>query len=1079
MTRVPSQTKSARSPPCYAELRCKSNFSFLIGASHPEELVETALERGLSGLALTDQNGLYGMPRGYTRAREHPLFKNKQFHYIVGSEILFHDHDPIHLLCQTRPAYGVLCRLLTQLKGEKEKQVGAMNFADFLKFVSTQEASGGTTPSSGLVCLPRLNWPAQERNERAHEYNGPATLQLEQLKDVFGANMALPLTFYLDGHDKNRTRFTLELARRFEVPLVASNDVEYHAKERKIMQDVLISIREGKPLSQVGFTLRPNAERFLLTPQEMAKRYREFSSALDKTLEIAESCTFSPSELRYRYPSEWIPSGFTAQTYLEYLVWSHVPDRYAGGMSERVRRQLEHELRLINELKFADYFLTIYDIVEFAKKREILCQGRGSAANSAVCYVLGITAIDPVQMELLFERFISVERGEPPDIDIDFENERREEVIQYIYEKYGRHRAAMVSAVITYQYRSALREVCKAFGLPVGTLSAKKVERQLGDSITEQMKTIASDLQGFPRHLSIHSGGFTLSADPITEIVPVEPARMDGRTIIQWDKYDLDSLGLIKVDVLSLGMLSALRKTLRLVNKNLYELPPADAPTFEMIGNCETVGVFQIESRAQMSMLGRLQPRNFYDLVIEVAIVRPGPIIGKMVHPYLRRRHGLETITYPNPAVERILGRTLGIPLFQEQIMKLAIELAGFSPGEADHLRKCINAWRTSRSINELAGRLMEGLLNAGLTREFAEQIFEHIKGFSHYGFPESHAASFALLAYASCYLKCHHPAEFACSVINSQPMGFYRPDTILYDVIRRGVRVLPVSILHSHWDCTIAPQPECALPAIRLGFRLIHGISRHDVEALIEERGKMKFANLADFVRRSKVKRDVLERLALAGRFDELSRTNESNGREALWALLEYQNLFHNSDANQQLNLFTEFASAMDDSSTEGCVDAGDVPHSEKRKFAVPTALDQIQNEYAAFAMSLHGHPMGELRRQLKHVPKLTSKAVRQLSTGAQVKVSGMVLVRQRPPTANGVCFATLEDEHGFMDLVLWKDVFEQHREVFLNNCFITVTAKVQHEGTTVSLIASKIEPLFKTSDFLKHADPAQYFYG
>ena len=1085
--------------PAYAELRCKSNFSFLLGASHPEELVKTAIAHGLSGLALTDQNGVYGMPRGYHTAisqlaaatRERP-----EFHYIVGAEILFADHAPVHLLCQTRESYGVLCRLLTQLKSDKQKALGRIAFADFLNFMSSP-----ANPSSEFICLPRIEL---------------TSLQLGLLKDVFAANMALPLTFYLDGHDANRVRTIRDLSRRFELPLVASNDVEYHVKSRKILQDVLISIREGKPLSQAGFALRANAERYILTPHEMARRYRDFQPALTKTLELAESCTFSPSELRYRYPSEWIPSGFSAQTYLEHLVWTHVTDRYPSGMSDKVKKQLEHELKLIGALRYADYFLTIYDIVEFAKRREILCQGRGSAANSAVCYVLGITAIDPVQMDLLFERFISAERGEPPDIDIDFEHERREEVIQYIYEKYGRHRAAMVSAVITYQYRNALREVCKAFGLPVGTLSAKKVERNFETLIKTrpvelracthpraQIEAIARELHGFPRHLSIHSGGFTLSADPITEIVPVEPARMEGRTIIQWDKYDLDTLGLIKVDILSLGMLSCLRKTLQLVNLKLYEIPRDDNATFEMIGNCDTVGVFQIESRAQMSMLGRLQPKNFYDLVIEVAIVRPGPIVGKMVHPYLRRRQGLESITYPNAIVERILGRTLGIPLFQEQIMKLAIELAGFTPGESDQLRKCINAWRTSASIGQLAGRLMDGLRNAGLSREFAEQIFEHIKGFSHYGFPESHAASFALLAYASCYLKCHFPAEFACSAVNSQPMGFYRPDTILYDAIRHGVRVLPVSILHSQWDCTVENKSENARnykdppAAIRLGFRLVHGISRSDVEALIAERENLQFQNLADFVHRSNIKRDILERLALAGRFAELShRTTDNNfseearynPREALWALLEYQNLFRERRKGtewQQLNLFAESAANLPANLPLTEIKQTDIKPDQ---FSPLSPLEHIQNEYSAFAMSLHGHPMSELRRRVKNVPKVTSQTVRTLATGTRVKVSGMTLVRQRPPTANGVCFATIEDEHGFMDLVLWKDIFEKYREVFLNHCFITVTATVQHEGATVSLIVSKVEPIFvgkpqdrpsEPATLLKNADPTQYFYG
>jgi len=1052
----------------YVELRSKSNFSFLTGASHPEELIVTALKKGIAGMALTDQNGVYGMPRGYKIARDHP-----EFRYITGSEILFYDHPPVHLLCQTRAAYSWLCRLLTQLKSGHPKALGAMNFADFLQFLSSAPKE--------FLCLPRT------------EFN--SVVQLESLIDLFGReNVTLPLTLYLDGHDQKRVAHLRELSQRFDLPLVASNDVEYHTKSRKIIQDVLISIRETQPLDQVGFKLRPNAERYILSADEMCTRYSEFLPAVRKTIELAERCIFSPSELRYRYPSEWIPEGFNGQSYLEHLVWTRAPIRYANGMSDRVRKQLEHELKLIDELKFADYFLTIYDIVEFAQKENILCQGRGSAANSVVCYVLGITAIDPVQMELLFERFISVERGEPPDIDIDFEHERREEVLQYIYKKYGRHRAGMVSAVITYGFRSALREVSKAFGLAVGTLSAKQVEIQFDDLIKKrlseknnengrvasiddeeklrtQIETLTEQLKGFPRHLSIHSGGFTLSADPLTDIVPIEPARMEGRTIVQWDKYDLDTLGLIKVDVLSLGMLSCLRKALALVNKKLYELPIDDQATYDMIGRCETVGVFQIESRAQMSMLGRLQPRNFYDLVVEVAIVRPGPIIGKMVHPYLRRRQGLETITYPNATVERILGRTLGIPLFQEQIMKLAIELAEFTPGEADQLRKCINAWRTSASIKDLAGRLMSGLMKSGLSREFAEQIFEHIKGFSHYGFPESHAASFALLAYASCYLKCHHPAEFACSLVNSQPMGFYRADTILYEAIRNNVTVLPVSISKSEWDCTIeAPN------TIRLGFRLVKGISENDVKELIRERETQTFKSLADFTKRSCLKKDVLRRLALAGRFAEFDQP----ARGALWAILEYQHLFRDEGDKAQLNIFDQLADQPRSPPSES--EASPTPPSFQ--FPEPSPFESIQNDYSAYSMSSHGHPMIELRKCIKRLPKTTSKYVRTLPTGTRVQIAGLTLIRQMPPTAKGVCFATLEDEFGFMDLVLWKNVYEKFRDVFLNNCFIMATVEVQHEGHTVSLLVEDIKPVrLNTNEtqqaILQNAKPSQYFYG
>lgn len=1023
----------------YVELRAKSNFSFLTGASHPAELVETAISRGLSGIAITDMDGVYGMPRGYQIAKSHPDFK-----YLVGAECVFVDHPSITVLAQTRTAYGRLCQLLTKAKRGSEKGKTYLEFATFLEFLGMQK-------SPEVFVLPRVS----------------KETRIGELTEVFGASqVSLPLTIYLDGNDKKRVSELTEYSQYFGVPLVASNDVEYHVKERKMVQDVLVSIREGKTLQEIGFKLQPNAERYIKTPAQMELLFKDFPGSLLRTLEIAQSCTFSPSELRYRYPSEWIPAGFEAQSYLEHLIWQNAPTRYPEGMSDRVKRQLLHELGLIQELKFADYFLTIYDIVEFAKKKDILCQGRGSAANSVVCYVLGITAIDPIQMDLLFERFISVERGEPPDIDIDFEHERREEVIQYIYGKYGRHRAAMVSAVITYQSRSAFREVCKAFGLPVGTLSAKKVERDFDEivkdipepeKLREKIDTIADQIINFPRHLSIHSGGFTLSADPIVDIVPVEPARMDGRTIIQWDKYDLDALGLIKVDVLSLGMLSCLQKTLKLTGLKLYEIPMDDKPTYDMICERDTVGTFQIESRAQMQMLGRLKPRNFYDLVVEVAIVRPGPIVGNMIHPYLKRRRGLEKIEYPNAIVERVLGKTLGIPLFQEQIMKLAIDLANFTPGEADVLRKSINAWRSSAPIGVMADRLKRGLLDNGMTEAFANQIFDQIQGFSHYGFPESHAASFALLAYASCYLKCHHPAEFACSLVNSQPMGFYRNDTIIYDALRHGVRILPVSVLHSEWDCVIAGPNT-----IRLGFRVTNGIAKKDVESLMRERQQAGFHSLGDFVRRSKLKKDVLHRMAMAGRFEEF----QWDTREALWALLEYQNMFQKPQENQ-LSFFNDL-DYIPMSSTE--ID-----------FKKLDGFEKIQSDYEAFSISTHGHPMAEIRKNMPSVAKGTSKTLRESANGRRITVTGLVLIRQKPPTAKGVCFCTMEDEFGFIDIILWRKNFEKYREVFLNHCFITVSGIVQKDANTTSLLVDLVKPVWDTA----HLDstplplePTQYFY-
>ncbi|MGE4234077.1 MAG: error-prone DNA polymerase [Bacteriovoracia bacterium] len=1024
----------AKSFEAYAELLSKSNFSFLLGASHPDELVEEAINKGLYGLALNDLNGVYGVVKGYRRAKEAPEFK-----YIASTEVSFIDHPNLVLLPKNKKGYGQICQILTH--AFKEKGVVSLSFFDFVSLSKDIQ--------NDVVVLIR-------------DYD---KTNFDVLKELYFNNIYLPLTRYLDGKDKERTSKAILLSKQFEIPIVASNDIFYHEKSRKIVQDVLISIKETKSLDEIGYKLFPNAERYLKTPRQMSTLFSDIPHALRQSVVIAEQCHFSLSELRYYYPSEWIPNGHTAQSYLEYLVSTRAPLLYKNRIPEAVQKQLKHELKLISELKYADYFLTIYDIVEFARKKEILCQGRGSAANSAVCFVLGITSIDPVQMNLLFERFISAERGEPPDIDVDFEHERREEVIQYIYQKYGRNRAGMVSAVITYQKRSAFREVCKAFGVPIGTLSAKKIERRFEEltenlphpvQIREKINKIADIMDGFPRHLSIHSGGFTLSADPITSIAPVEPARMPNRTIVQWDKYDLDTLGLLKVDVLSLGMLSALRKTLNLVGKQLHEITHDDKPTYQMIQQCDTVGTFQIESRAQMSMLGRLLPKNFYDLVIEVAIVRPGPIVGKMVHPYLKRRRGIEKITFPNEKVRNILGKTLGIPLFQEQIMKLAIDLANFSPGEADLLRRSINAWRTSAPISKMAKRLMDGLIEGGLPKAFAEQIFSQIQGFSQYGFPESHAASFALLAYASCYLKCHYPAEFTCSLINSQPLGFYRNDTLLYDAIRHGVDILPISFNQSQWDCTIE-KPN----TIRLGFRVVKGIAKSHVEHLIEERTKRAFQSFSDICSRTKIRHDVLDRIAMAGGFSEFNL----QPRQALWALIEYENLFEKT--NEQLSLFKENYTVKQNSN-----------------FKKLSSFERIQEDYDAYSLSTHGHPMSEVRKQVKGLPKTNSKILRTLRSGTKVSACGLILVRQKPPTAKGTVFSTLEDEFGFIDLILHKDVYERSKEIFLIHCFIKIQGTLQRDTNTVSILVEKVAPVWNTSnpnipeDTPLFVEPTQYFY-
>ncbi len=790
----------------------------------------------------------------------------------------------------------------------------------------------------------------------------------------------------------------------------------------------------------------------------MKKLYQKFPQALEQTLKIASDCTFCPSELRYRYPSEWLPKGYTAQSYLEELVWQGACKRYHGEPPPKVTQQLKTELALIQKLNFPDYFLTVYDIVDFAQKNKILCQGRGSAANSIVCYCLGITAIDPVRMDLLFGRFISVERNEPPDIDIDFEHERREEVIQYIYKKYGRDRAAMVSAVVTYRKRSAFREVAKALGVEVGVLSARKAERDFEmlkkdpevKSPKEQIEKYAQELKGFPRHLSIHSGGFTLSADPITEIVPVEPAAMPGRTIIQWDKYDLDYLGLLKIDVLSLGMLSALRKTLDQVGLKLHELPAEDPETYEMIQKADTVGVFQIESRAQMSMLGRLKPKTFYDLVIEVAIVRPGPISSGMIHPYLRRRRGLEEPKYFHPKLKEILGRTLGVPLFQEQIMKIAVEMAGFSPGESDHLRRAIGAWRSDGSIQKATARLTQGLREKGLPEHYIQGMLEHIKGFSEYGFPESHAASFALLVYASSYLKCHYPAEFTMALINSQPMGFYAVHSLIDDATRHGVKVLPVDPNKSQWDCVLEDG------SIRLGFRVVHGLAKKEALHAIAQQ---PYCSLPDFLERAPFRREVLHRLAMGDAFTPFGLDQ----RHSLWQILSYQV----RETGAQLDLFSNQF----------------VDEIQKTIFQGLSQYESIRFDYGAFNLSLHGHPMQALRRLL-NLPKMTTQEAKTKRLGTTVTVAGLILVRQRPPTAKGMTFSTLEDEAGFLDIAIKPDVYEKCKEVFLNQCFILITGELQKDQNSTSVLVKKMRPIWQsenggasTDTSILNIEPVQFF--
>ncbi len=1011
----------------YTELKSWSYYSFLRGASPPAELIRTAVRLGLRGLALTDVGGVYGLPKAYQALREAGV---PDFRLISGSEILLKDAPglSISLLAPNRLAYGAMCRLLTRSHAGEAKGTGALSTQELVRGLS--EIPGG----SELLLFP-------EWQERFFQERDASRLLLdwEPLR-VLQNPLYLPLRRSLDGLDAERSACARQLSQELGAPITAVQGVCFAERKDRLLQDVLTSVREGAPLKELGFRLARNSERVLKSGAEMARLFSDLPDALTRTMEVRERCAFSLSELRYRYPNEWIPKPHSAESWLRTLCEAGIKERYPEGESPAVRKQLEHELKLIRELSYADYFLTVQDIVDFAKKRGILCQGRGSAANSVVCFVLGITAIDPVRMNLLFERFISAERGEPPDIDVDFEHERREEVIQYLYQKYGRDRAAMVSAVVTYRSRSAIREVAKAFSLPVGTLSARKVQNELIQSPDlpekkrEKILEVVERLEGFPRHLSIHSGGFTLSSEPLDTLVPIEPATMEGRTIIQWDKYDLDILGLLKIDVLALGMLTAIQKCLEFTGRKLHQIPAEDRATYDMICRADTIGVFQIESRAQMSMLPRLRPRTFYDLVVEVALVRPGPIVGNMVHPYLKRRRGEEPVWLPDPRLVPILGRTYGVPIFQEQVMRMAVTLAGFTPGEADRLRKAIGAWRAEGSIGEMGRKLQAGLRRAGIPDAFAARIFEQIQGFSEYGFPESHAASFALLTYVSSYFKCHHPAEFLCALLNSQPMGFYSPHSLVDDAKRHGVEVLPVSVTESEWDSTLD-----GVKTLRLGLRFVKGLSEAGARSLIEARRKRAFLSFQDVVNRSDLGLKDLRALARSDAFASLGISL----REALFRVLTlHDGLF--SQEGVQVELF---------------------PSTLLPRMSAEEAVIQ---DYDATGLSARGHPMKFLRDRLRRHPRLrrhanlTTAEAKTFRHGTEITIPGLSVVLQRPPTAKGTAFATIEDESGILDLILHREVFEKCRDTIRDEAFLLVRGVLQRDREAVQVVVKGIAPIF-----------------
>ncbi len=1013
----------------YAELQVTSNFTFLRGASHPAELVLRARELGLAALAITDRNSLAGIVRAHAAAREAGL------RLVVGARLDFADAASLLAFPTDRAAYGRLAQLLTDGKIRAKKGECRLTLADLFARGEGQR----------LIALP------PDRPGEAY------ATELRALAQHFPGAVHLAAHHLYRGNDARRIARLAALAEGAGIGLLATNDVHAHIAARRPLQDVLTCIREGCTLAEAGYRLHANAERHLKSPTEMARLFRQRPDAVARTMEIVEACRFSLDELHYEYPPEPVPDGRTPQEELERLTWLHAAERYPSGSSGKLRALLEKELALIAELDYARYFLTVYDLVKFAKSQDILCQGRGSAANSAVCFVLGITAVDPEKIDLLFERFVSAERKEPPDIDIDFEHERREEVIQYIYRKYGRDRAGIVASVITYRSKSALRDVGKAFGLSLDTvnvLSKAVWGRGAGDIRAEHIReagldpadanlaralALAAELRGFPRHLSQHSGGFVITKGKLSEVVPIENAAMEDRTVIEWDKDDLDDLGMLKIDVLALGMLTCLRKGLDLlaahygVERRLYEIPPDDGAVYDMLCRADSVGVFQVESRAQMTMLPRLKPRTFYDLVIEVAIVRPGPIQGDMVHPYLRRRAGKEAADLPSPALREVLQNTYGVPLFQEQAMRIAIVAAGFSSAEANHLRRAMATFRHVGTIGKLESRFIEGMVANGYERDFAERCFHQIEGFGEYGFPESHAASFALLVYASAWLKCHYPAVFACAILNSQPMGFYAPAQLVRDAREHGVEVRPVDVNHSCWDYSLEPDGKGGF-ALRMGFRQIKGFREADATALVAAREGGDFATMQRLWRASGLGKRALETLAHGDAYGSLGLGR----RDTLWRTKGLD--------EKSLPLFAA-AEKRGREAAPGGEPGGEVEAEPEVTLPAMSLGEEVSEDYRHLHLSLKAHPLALLRHKLAARRIIPNARLKTLREGSRVALAGIVLIRQQPDTASGVIFMTIEDETGVANVIVWPRVFERFRRALLGSRLIGVAGPIQRD--------------------------------
>ncbi len=1025
---VPPLRKAVR----YAELHCKSNFSFLEGASHPDELVGRAVALGYAALAVTDRNTLAGVVRAHAAAKEAGL------KLLVGAEVSPMDAPPVVLLAMNRVGYGRLALLIT--RGRRGAPKGECR----LEFTDIAEHADGL-----LACVLPQSSPTERKS-----LGSVMVDWLNRYRDAFGDRTYLLGERHFSHADASRLAHWRWLAERCRMPLVAANDVHYHDRDRRFLQDVLTAIRLREPVAALGDRLFPNAERYLKSPEEMAELFQDCPGAVARTVEIADRCEFSLDELRYEYPEELSPPGQAPLEYLKSLSWDGAHGRYPQGIPEKVRRLLEYELALIAELRYEAYFLTVWDLVRFARSRGILCQGRGSAANSVVCFCLGVTSVDPERIDVLFERFVSKERNEAPDIDVDFEHERREEVIQYVYEKYGRERAGMTAALICYRPRSAVRDVGKALGISLDRVDAlsKALEnysdeeklairfREAGmdpqSRIARQWQTLVRQILGFPRHLSQHVGGLVITRGALCELVPIENAAMPGRTVIEWDKNDLDTLGILKVDCLALGMLAAVHRCFDLVERHhgqrltLATVPAEDPAIYEMVSKGDTMGVFQIESRAQMAMLPRLRPRCFYDLVIEVAIVRPGPIQGDMVHPYLRRRAGEEAVEYPDERIREVLHKTLGVPIFQEQAMRLAVVAAGFTPGEADQLRRAMGAWRRPGVIDQFQKKLTLGMTERGYSEEFAERLFRQIRGFGEYGFPESHAASFALVVYVSAWLKRYYPAAFVAALLNSQPMGFYAPSQLVADARRHGVEIRPVDVNHSDWECTLEDSTDQAA-TLRLGMRQLAGFSEGFARTIMRCRNERGFESLEEFTQRTGLPGAAITRLARASAFGSLATSR----REALWRVLRKP---------EQKSLFAK------------------IEDPEPAAPLTPLSpLDEVVADYRTAGLSLRDHPVRFLRERLNQIHVKPAAELPKIPDGRRVKVAGLVLLRQRPGTAKGITFVTLEDETGFVNLIVRPEVWERYHTAARRAQGMLVYGILQKKDQVIHVLASKLEDL------------------